>query len=107
MLLILPLHHLMQCVRALQRRQVTLSEAEACRFYEEHKGKPFFDPLIQYMTSGDVLAFILSSELFVSPSKLNFALYNKKLSKWREIVLRVNVIVRHVRSIFQKENVLR
>ena len=30
----------------------TLSHAEAEAFYGEHKGKPFFDGLITFMTSG-------------------------------------------------------
>jgi len=32
------------------------------KFYEEHKGKPFFDSLIEYMSSGPCAALILSKE---------------------------------------------
>ena len=31
----------------------TLSREEAEAFYAEHKGKPFFERLISFMTSGD------------------------------------------------------
>lgn len=32
------------------------------RHYGEHKGKPFFTPLIEYMTSGPVLAMVWEGE---------------------------------------------
>ena len=31
-------------------------------FYAEHKGKPFFDKLINFMTSGPVIVQVLSGE---------------------------------------------
>ncbi|KAF2358889.1 Dpy-30 motif [Trinorchestia longiramus] len=46
----------------IERKQVTLSRSDAETFYAEHKGKPFFETLIEYMTSGDVIAFILSGD---------------------------------------------
>ena len=30
------------------------------KFYAEHKGKPYFDDLIDYITSGDVIALCLA-----------------------------------------------
>lgn len=31
-------------------------------FYSEHKGKPFFDPLVNFMSSGPCKAYLLSHE---------------------------------------------
>lgn len=31
------------------------------KFYSEHEGKPFFDPLVEFMSSGPCKAFLLSS----------------------------------------------
>mmetsp|Transcript_1721 Transcript_1721/g.4584 ORF Transcript_1721/g.4584 Transcript_1721/m.4584 type:complete len:755 (+) Transcript_1721:149-2413(+) len=38
---------------------LTLSQAQAAEFYTEHKGKPFYEPLIAFMTSGPVVAMVL------------------------------------------------
>lgn len=43
-------------------RMVHLSLAQAESFYEVHKGKPFYDGLIQFMTSGPVVVMILKHE---------------------------------------------
>jgi len=43
----------------VEKKQQQLSRADAEQFYAEHRGKAFFEPLLQYMTSGPVLAFIL------------------------------------------------
>jgi nucleoside diphosphate kinase len=43
---------------ALQK-QFTLDKATAEAFYAEHKGKPFFDPLVARMTKSDVVALAL------------------------------------------------
>lgn len=40
---------------------------ELCeRHYEEHRGKAFFEPLVEYMTSGPVVAMVLEGESAVS-----------------------------------------
>lgn len=51
------------------------------KHYEEHKGKPFYDALIRYMTSGPVFAMVLEGEnavkivrLLNGPTKLEEAL---------------------------------
>ncbi|XP_033103632.1 nucleoside diphosphate kinase 7-like [Anneissia japonica] len=43
-------------------KMVTLSAAEAERFYQEHVGKPFFDNLVRFITSGPVIAIELMGE---------------------------------------------
>lgn len=45
---------------AMQLVQVTRSLAED--HYAEHKNKPFFGELVDFITSGPVLAFVLSGE---------------------------------------------
>ena len=32
------------------------------RHYEEHKGKPFYEPLLEYITSGPVVCMVLEGE---------------------------------------------
>ena len=51
-------------IERMELGMVTLEEAEAN--YGEHKGKPFYDGLISYITSGPVLAMVLEGENAVS-----------------------------------------
>ena len=41
---------------------VKLNQAQAESFYAEHKGRPFFDPLVQFMISSPVVVAILKRE---------------------------------------------
>tara|TARA_Y100000588_G_scaffold306847_2_gene330701 strand:+ start:412 stop:834 length:423 start_codon:yes stop_codon:yes gene_type:complete len=43
-------------------RLVSLSEAQAAEFYSVHKGKPFYDQLVAFMTSAPVIPVILEAE---------------------------------------------
>jgi nucleoside-diphosphate kinase len=43
-------------------RMIKLSKPQAESFYSIHKGKPFFDGLIDFMTSGPVVVMILRHE---------------------------------------------
>jgi len=43
-------------------KMLHLDQDMAEGFYAEHKGKPFFDKLINFMTSGPVLVQVLSGE---------------------------------------------
>ena len=45
---------------AAQMKQ--LSEEEAKKFYDIHEGKPFFNDLVSYMTSGRVVITVLEGE---------------------------------------------
>ncbi len=47
-------------IRAM--KMVWLRPEEAQIFYSVHRGKPFFDSLIQYITSGPVVALVLERE---------------------------------------------
>lgn len=50
--------------------QLTRTRAE--EFYAEHYGKPFFDRLVDFMTSGPIWALVLSQP--------------EAIKKWREIM---------------------
>lgn len=50
----------------VDRRRVRLTRAEAEEFYNEHRTKPFYPSLVDYMTSGEVLALILAGEDAIS-----------------------------------------
>jgi len=43
----------------LAMRMVKLTRDQAESFYEVHKGKPFYDGLVEFMTSGPVVVLIL------------------------------------------------
>lgn len=43
-------------------RVLTLSDAQARSFYEVHAARPFFGSLVQFMTSGPVMAMVLEGE---------------------------------------------
>lgn len=43
-------------------RLLQLSRAQAEGFYAEHKGRPFFDGLVDFMISGPVVVQVLSGE---------------------------------------------
>ena len=46
----------------VKQKELTLSKEEAEKFYEEHKGKDFFNPLIDFITSGPIVAMVLEKE---------------------------------------------
>lgn len=41
---------------------IKLSKEQAAGFYQEHYGKPFYKPLIEFMSSGPVVVAILEKE---------------------------------------------
>ena len=45
---------------ALKMKQ--MSKADAEQFYEIHKGRPFFEGLIEFMTSGPIIAAVLKKD---------------------------------------------
>ncbi len=52
--------HLQQAGFTLRAaRLVRLSHAEASAFYAVHKGRPFYDELVKFMTSGPCLPMVL------------------------------------------------
>ena len=51
-----------QDFRIVEARLARLTREEAQTFYAEHLGKPFFNDLVEYMTSGPVLLVCLERE---------------------------------------------
>lgn len=49
-------------LRIVAARMLHLSRAEAEGFYAVHRGRPFFAPLVEFMTSGPVLVQVLEGE---------------------------------------------
>ncbi len=47
-------------------RMMQLSRAQAEGFYAEHKGRPFFNGLVEFMTSGPVVVQVLSGDNAIS-----------------------------------------
>ena len=43
-------------------KMLHLTEEQAAGFYVEHKGKPFYDGLVEFMTSGPVVLSVLQGE---------------------------------------------
>jgi nucleoside-diphosphate kinase len=49
-------------LRIVAQRRVRMSRAQAETFYDVHKGKPFFEELVGFMTSGPVVVQVLEGE---------------------------------------------
>jgi nucleoside-diphosphate kinase len=49
-------------LRIVAQRRIRLSRADAERFYDVHKAKPFFDELVGFMTSGPVVVQVLEGD---------------------------------------------
>jgi len=47
-------------IKKMEKIQFTADQAKT--FYAEHKGKPFFDGLVEFMTSGPVIIMVLEKE---------------------------------------------
>ncbi|MBM4403637.1 MAG: nucleoside-diphosphate kinase [Candidatus Cloacimonetes bacterium] len=63
-------HHIGQIITIVEQHGFTIrnirmfhfNDVLAHRFYNVHEGKPFFDRLIAFMTSGDTVALLLKKE---------------------------------------------
>ncbi|WP_318470050.1 nucleoside-diphosphate kinase [Photobacterium leiognathi] len=49
-------------LKIVAAKMVRLDSAKAQGFYAEHEGKPFFDDLVAFMTSGPVMVQVLEGE---------------------------------------------
>ena len=49
-------------LRVVAAKMTRLSAADAAGFYAEHKGKPFYERLLDYMSSGPVVLQVLEGE---------------------------------------------
>ena len=59
-------------LRIIAQKRIKLSPNQAIKFYSIHNKKPFFNDLINYMTSGSVIVQVLES--------------NNAIDKYREIM---------------------
>jgi nucleoside-diphosphate kinase len=49
-------------LRIIAQKRLHLTEAQAGTFYEVHKERPFYGELVEFMTSGPVVAQVLEGE---------------------------------------------
>lgn len=56
-------------LRIIGMKLMQVSEALAKRHYAEHEGKPFFDPLVQYITSSPVVVMVLEGKRAVEAAR--------------------------------------
>ena len=49
-------------LRIVAQRRIRLSQAQAEKFYEVHKERPFYGELVEFMTSGPVVVQVLEGE---------------------------------------------
>ena len=49
-------------LRLVVQKEMQLTKEMAEKFYEEHKGKPFYENLVEYMSSGPVTVQVLAGE---------------------------------------------
>jgi nucleoside-diphosphate kinase len=50
-------------------RHLTVTEALANRHYAEHEGKPFFGELVEFITSGPIMALVLEGESAITAAR--------------------------------------
>ncbi len=48
--------------RIVAMRMLRLSREQAMKFYEVHKDKPFYNDLVEFMSSGPIVAYVLEKE---------------------------------------------
>ncbi|MEO5344943.1 MAG: nucleoside-diphosphate kinase [Magnetococcus sp. YQC-9] len=56
-------------LRIVAARMLHLSPAQAGAFYGVHKGRPFYDDLVRYMSSGPIMAQILEGEEAIAKNR--------------------------------------
>ena len=49
-------------LKVVAAKMLTLEDETAGGFYAEHKGKPFYDDLMEFMTSGPIMVQVLEGE---------------------------------------------
>jgi nucleoside-diphosphate kinase len=56
-------------LRLLGLKQMTMTRELAERHYAEHQGKPFYDELVAFITSGPLVAMVLEGEQAVDAAR--------------------------------------
>jgi len=55
-------------IRALKMLWMTREQAE--QFYEVHRGKPFYEELVKFVTSGPVVAMVIEGDSAISVARI-------------------------------------
>lgn len=61
-----------ECLTVKKIKKTKLNKQTAEKLYYEHKNKPFYQKLIHYMTSGDIIVLLIEG--------------NDAINKWRDII---------------------
>ena len=56
-------------LQIVAQRMMHLSKEKAGGFYAEHEGRPFYEPLVEFMTSGPVVVQVLEGENAVAANR--------------------------------------
>ena len=73
-------------LKIIAAKLITLSASDAGGFYAEHKGKPFYDDLIEFMTSGPVFIQVLEGEDAISKNRELMGNTDPKKRYYREFI---------------------
>ena len=57
-------------LKIIAARMIYLSQADAEGFYDIHRGRPFFNDLVKFMTSGAVMVQILEGEVAIKGTEV-------------------------------------
>ena len=57
-------------LKIIAMKMLRLDREAAGGFYAEHKGKPFFEPLMEFMTSGPICVQVLEGEDAIQTNRL-------------------------------------
>lgn len=56
--------------RIVALKMLRMTREEAMEFYRVHKGKPFFEELVDFITSGPIVAMIIEGESAISAARI-------------------------------------
>src|SRR5437763_9277453 len=56
-------------LRLVALKQMTMTREKAAQHYAEHEGKPFYDELVSFITSGPLVAMVLEGEQAVDAAR--------------------------------------
>ena len=56
-------------LKIVAQKMMHLDAAKAGGFYAEHEGRPFFEPLVDFMTSGPVVVQVLEGENAIAANR--------------------------------------
>jgi nucleoside-diphosphate kinase len=56
-------------LRIVALKHMTVTEEEAKRHYAEHEGKPFFGELVEFITSGPIVALVLEGDQAITAAR--------------------------------------